>query len=149
MPCVLIACALLSLTGCKPPPAEHEFYKMNVAPQMLREIQTLDLKPAKPQTQTRPVPDANQPPPAELELTLEQCRALALENNLDLKAQLISPAIAAERISEEEARFEAALVSNLSYSKSDTPVGSILDITGSNVDYGRADLGVQMPLRTG
>ena len=147
--CALIACALFSLTGCKPSQPEEKFYKMNVAPQMLREIQTLDLKPAGPEMQTRPVPDANQPPPAELELTLEQCRALALENNLDLKAQLISPAIAAERISEEEARFEAALVSNLSYSKSDTPVGSILDITGSNVDYGRADLGVQMPLRTG
>ena len=149
MPCALIACALFSLAGCKPPQPEEKFYKMNVAPQMLREIQTLELKPAKPEVQTRPVPDANQPPPAELELTLEQCRALALENNLDLKAQLISPAIAAERISEEEARFEAAIFSNLSYSKSDTPVGSILDITGSNVDYGRADLGVQMPLRTG
>jgi outer membrane protein TolC len=147
MPCALIACALFSLAGCKPPQPEEKFYKMNVAPQMLREIQTLDLKPAKPQTQTRPVPDANQPPPAELELTLEQCRALALENNLDLKAQLISPAIAAERISEEEARFEAALVSNLSYSKSDTPTSTTL--AGSKVDTSNMDLGVRVPLRTG
>jgi len=147
MPCALIACALFSLTGCKPAQPEEKFYKMNVAPQMLREIQTLELKPAGHEMQTRPVPDANQPPPAELQFTLEQCRALALENNLDLKAQLISPAIAAERISEEEARFEAALVSNLSYSKSDTPTSTTL--ASSKVDTSNMDLGVKVPLRTG
>ncbi|MCJ7778600.1 MAG: TolC family protein, partial [Sedimentisphaerales bacterium] len=85
-----------------------------------------------------------------LELTLEQCRALALENNLELKVQLVSPAIAAERVSEEEARFEAAFTSNISFSKTDTPVSSFLEeISGSNVDNLRTDLGVRVPLRTG
>jgi outer membrane protein TolC len=72
-----------------------------------------------------------------------------MENNLDLKVQLISPAIAAERVSEEEARFEAAFFSNIGYTKADTPVATTLDIAGSKVDYSSADLGVRVPLRTG
>jgi len=72
-----------------------------------------------------------------------------LENNLDLKVQLISPAIAAERVSEQEAAFEAAFFSNMTYAKSDTPVASLIDISGSKVDYSYMDLGVSMPLRTG
>jgi len=77
-------------------------------------------------------------------------RAWALENNLDLKVQLISPTIAAERVSQEEAKFEAAFFSNVSFNKSDTPVVSYLDIiSGSKVDYFRTDLGVQVPLQTG
>ncbi|MFZ2147787.1 MAG: TolC family protein, partial [Sedimentisphaerales bacterium] len=72
------------------------------------------------------------------------------ENNLDLKVQLISPAIAAERVDEEQAAFEAAFSTNLIYSKTDTPISSELDvISGSQVDYFRTGLGVQVPLRTG
>jgi outer membrane protein TolC len=73
-----------------------------------------------------------------------------LENNLDLKVQLISPAIAAEKISEQEAAFEAAFFSNLKFSKTDTPSATFLEeISGSQVDYVRTGLGVQVPLRTG
>ncbi len=146
----LITYALLSLAGCGQLPGDEEFYELKVPPQKLRQIEPLDLKPAKVprQNQLDPNrPDPNQPPPAELALTLEQCRALALENNLDLKVQLINPAIAAQRLSQEEAAFEASLFSNMSYSKSDTPTSTTL--TGSRVDSSAMDLGVQMPLRTG
>lgn len=40
-------------------------------------------------------------------LTIEAARAAALENNLDVRVSLLSPTIAAERVSEEEAAFEA------------------------------------------
>lgn len=146
----LITYALLSLAGCGQLPGDEEFYELKVPPQKLRQIEPLDLKPAevRRQNQLDPNrPDPNQPPPAELALTLEQCRALALENNLDLKVQLINPAIAAQRLSQEEAAFEASLFSNMSYSKSDTPTSTTL--TGSRVDSSAMDLGVQMPLRTG
>ena len=151
-PCVLAACAFVTcalslLAGCEPFPGNEQFYEVTIPPQKLHQIEMLNLQKA--QDQPRPTPDVNQPPAEQLDLTLEQCRALALENNLDLKAQLISPAIAAERVSEEEARFEAAFFSNLTYAKTDTPVASILDITGSNVDYSLTNLGVQVPLRTG
>ena len=145
----LITCALVHLSGCRPPKAENMLYDFKAQPEMLREIQTLNLTPAEPALQDRVPADPNQPAPPELELTLERCRALALQNNLDLKVQLISPAIAAERVSEEEARFEAALVSSFAYAKTDTPVDSNLNISGSNVDYAQTNLGVQMPLTTG
>jgi len=145
--CALMTCALL-LTGCEPFPGDEKFYEIKIAPEKLRQIETLELPEAKVEESTPP--DVNEPPPEELSLTLEQCRALTLENNLELKVQLISPAIAAERVDEEQAAFEAAFSTNLSFSKTDTPTASFLDvISGSQVDYLRTGLGVQVPLRTG
>jgi outer membrane protein TolC len=115
---------------------------------MTRQIETLELQEAG--KEEKAPPDVNQVPPEELELTLEQCRALTLENNLDLKVQLINPAIAAEKVSQQEAQFEAAFYSNMTFSKTDTPTASFLDeISGSKVDYISTGLGVEVPLRTG
>jgi len=144
---VFIGLGLFLSTGCEQLPAGEEFYKIKIAPEKLRQIETLDLEKAKAEERDRG--DVNEVPPRELELTLEQCRALTMENNLDLKVQLISPAIAAERVSEEEARFEAAFFSNMGYAKTDTPVATTWDIAGSKVDYSYTDLGVRVPLRTG
>jgi outer membrane protein len=75
---------------------------------------------------------------------------MTLANNLDLKVQLINPSIAAEKVSEQEAQFEAAFYTNSTFSKTDTPVASFLDeISGSQVSYFSTDLGVQVPLKTG
>ncbi|MHC4740641.1 MAG: TolC family protein [Planctomycetota bacterium] len=152
--CALLTCALVTfifvhLCGCRRPRADKLLQDFKIQPQMLREIHTLNLTPAQGEMEDRSPIDPNKPTGPQIELTLEQCRAAALENNLELKVQLINPAIAAERVSEEEARFEAALYSNAVYAKSDTPVASTLDISGSKVDYGRGDLGVSVPLTTG
>ena len=148
---VVVGFGLFLLAGCESDygrPAGEEYYEIKIPPEKLRQIETLDL--AKAEKSDRPDVNEVKVPPEELELTLEQCRALAMENNLDLKVQLISPAIAAERVSEEEARFEAAFFSNINYSKTDMPGVSYLDdITGSQRDYASTDLGVQVPLRTG
>jgi outer membrane protein TolC len=134
--------------GCESFPGEEDFYEITVAPEKLRQVETLALQKAEVQENGRT--DANEPPPPELELNLEQCRALTLENNLDLKVQLISPAIAAERVSEAEAVFESALTSNMVYSIGDTPSATGLDtVSGSQVKNLYTDLGVQIPLRTG
>jgi hypothetical protein len=100
---VFVGFGLFLLAGCERLPAGEEFYEIKIAPEKLRQIETLDLEKAEAEERDRP--DANEVPPKELGLTLEQCRALTMENNLDLKVQLISPAIAAERVSEEEARL--------------------------------------------
>ncbi|MGB2808686.1 MAG: TolC family protein [Sedimentisphaerales bacterium] len=145
---VFVGFGLFLLAGCEQMPAGEKYYEIKIPPEKLRHIETLDLTKVEESERT----DINEVkvPPEELELTLEQCRALAMENNLDLKVQLISPAIAAERVSEEEARFEAAFFSNINYSKTDMPGVSYLDeITGSQRDYASTDLGVQVPLRTG
>jgi outer membrane protein len=150
-----VLCCLLFffclLTGCEQFPVDGNSYQTTIVPEKTRQIETLDLHQAGTEEKRRTdVNEVNEVPPKELELTLEQCRALTLENNLDLKVQLINPAIAAEKVSEQEARFEAAFYSNLTYSKTDTPTASFLDeISGSQVDYTGTDLGVQVPLQTG
>ena len=147
---VLVGLAVVLLAGCEQGSDDHKSDRVSFAPERFRAVQTLDLTKAKDQQNGRTdVNDANQTPAKELSLTLEECRALTLENNLDLKVQLISPAIAAEKVSEQEAKFEAAFFSNLRYGKTDTPVASLIDIAGSSLDYSSTDLGVQVPLQTG
>ena len=134
--------------GCESFPGDEDFYEITVSPEKLRQVETLKLQESKVEENGRT--DANEPPPEKLELDLEQCRALTLENNLDLKVQLISPAIAAERVSEAESVFESAFTSNMVYSIGDTPTVTTLDaISGSQVKNLYNDLGVQVPLRTG
>ena len=145
-------CALILLssimTGCEQFPGDEDFYEITVSPEKLRQVETLELQEA--EIEETDMLDANEPPPEELMLNLEQCRALTLENNLELKVQLISPAIAAEQVGEAEAVFEAAFTTNTIYSKTDTPTASFLDeISGSKTSYLYNDLGVQVPLRTG
>jgi outer membrane protein TolC len=147
MTCALMTCALL-LTGCEPFPGDEKFYEIKIAPEKLRQVETLDLQEAKTEENHRI--DANEAPPKELKLNLEQCRALTLENNLDLKVKLIEPTIYAEQVSEQEAAFEAAFFSNLRYSKTDTPRASELDqISGLQSERFSTGLGVEVPLRTG
>jgi len=104
-----------------------------------------------------PKPDANEPAqtepdapaPATQVITLEQCRALALENNLELKAQLIAPTLAQESFNQERAKFEAAFSTNVNYRKNDTPQASTLIIEGSRWDRMGISGGVETPLVTG
>ena len=138
-----IALGLLAYAGCEKVPTK--FYEIKTPPAKLRQIEQFDWEQLKAPAQEPP--DANQAPPQQLELILEECRALAMANNLSLKVQLISPAIAAQTVSEQEAKFEAAFVANASYTKTDTPTESTL--SGSSVDASSVDLGVQVPLRTG
>ena len=150
-PAVFAGLGLIVLTGCEQLSGDGNSYQTRIAPERTRQIETLHLqKPDEEKKAPADVNDANQAPPEELELTLEQCRAITLENNLDLKVQLINPAVAAEKVSQQEAQFEAAFYSNLTFSKTDTPTASFLDeISGSQVDYTATGLGVQVPLRTG
>ena len=146
----LLSSVLCLLAGCDQV-SQKDPYALKIAPEKFRKIGTLELKEAKVEEQVRPdINDVNEAPATELALSLEQCRALTLANNLDLKVQLINPAIAAERVSEQEAQFEAAFTSYVNYVKTDTPTASFLDeISGSQTDYLGAGLGVEVPLRTG
>lgn len=83
----------------------------------------------------------------EIALTLEQCRALALHNNLGLRAELIGPQIAAAAVRVEEAKFEAAFFTNVNYTKTDSPTPTRL--TSSQEESVQTSLGVEMPLQTG
>lgn len=136
----------MSLTGCLKYFSADAPYTVRVEPEKVREIEVLDLQEAEAEQEEPPV-DGNEPPAEQIALTLEQCRALTLGNNLELKVQLINPSIATERVSQERAKFEMAFFSNFSYGTTDTPTATTLE--GQKVDSSRFDLGVQVPLRTG
>jgi len=140
---LFIAFGLLLYVGCEQVPTE--FYEIKTPPAKLRQIKQFDWEQLK--AHPEPPADVNEPPPGKLRLTLQECRAMALSNNLSIKAQLIAPAIAAQQVSQEEAKFEAAFSTTASYTKTDTPTETTL--AGSSVDVSNVDLGVQVPLRTG
>ncbi len=137
---------LTVLGGCDEFASEKEFYTVRVAEEKLREIGTLELEVR--QEKGEPIVDIDATPASELELSLEQVRALTLGNNLDLKVQLIEPSIAAAQVSEEEAKFEWAFFSNLNYRDLRQPTYQTAD-QASTLESTAIDMGVQIPLRTG
>src|SRR4030042_562505 len=134
------------LAGCEEFASEEQFYTIKPQPEQTRQIQTLKLEPKADGSEllpdvNKPI-EANNPPQKEVGLSLEQCRAMTLVNNLDLKVQLIAPAIAAQQVNAEEAKFEASFFSNLTYSDMKQPALP----SSKSIDV---DLGVEVPLRTG
>lgn len=134
--------------GCRTGARGQKREMVEIPTEQFRQVDTLELERAAPEQPQ--VPEPNETPPAEIELSIEQCRAMALEDSLELKAVLINPTTAAERLSAEEAKFESTFFSSVDFGKSNTPSISFLDqISGSDVDFLRTDLGVEVPLRTG
>lgn len=145
LPVILPALAGVWLGGCAGPFADDPMLAISIPPQRLREVVPLDLATVAPPVDAGGAHGAAQP--ARLEVTIEQCRAMVLAHNLELDVELLTPTIARQRISEEEARFEAMLFGGASHARTDTPTAS--DLSGSQTDATRADLGVSVPLRTG
>lgn len=149
-----VLCSLIVLaTGCHQPTAPYDPALEAEIREKIQEIEPLELVPTDP---NKAVAEPNLPP-EKLELSLEQARALALENNLSLKASLISPTIAAAQLSEEEAAFEWSFFANANLSKSDQPQGRAIQLDGllipavgtSQIEFAQVDTGVRVPLRTG
>lgn len=82
-----------------------------------------------------------------IELSLDNARVAALSNNLNLSATLIAPIVAAEQVSEEEARFESVFTLNASVRDTDDAVASSLDSAQSTAES--ITPGIRIPLRTG
>lgn len=151
-----LSASALCLCGCDGLLSEGP--RVSVDPRTLRDIEPIGLAHRAKATQT---PEAAReefqkgPPslrrgaeaPQRVELSIEQCRAFALEHNLDLAVQLLSPTIARESITQEEARFEALFFGNVRQSKFDQPTDTRL--SGSNIESLTGDAGLRIPLRTG
>ncbi len=104
-----------------------------------------------------------------VEFTLATVRALALENNLDLKIAEIDPKISATQVSEEEAKFDDLIFAKAKYGRKDTPKQNMDVVTftptgGSSLLKNETDkltaieqltqvldmeAGIVIPLRTG
>ncbi len=80
-------------------------------------------------------------------LTIEEVRSLALQNNLDLKVELLNPTISRQSLSAEEARFEAIFTTDATYNTTDTPTSS--QLAGSQTTEYTVTPGIVLPLRTG
>jgi outer membrane protein len=145
--CGIAGLGVVLFSGCTHLRGKEGFNTYRAAPEKVRQIETLELKETTEEETLRM--EVNEPESSELTVSLEECRALTLENNLDLKVELINPAIAAERVSQEEAQFEATFSATTSYYKMNSPVASSLDISGSSVENFSTDFGVSIPLRTG
>ena len=103
---LLYVAVFITFTGCEEFADEQSFQTVTVKQQRIRKIETLDLDSFKAPEQEVEIKTETEPKDT-LEMTIEQCRAITLENNLDLKVQLINPTIASEGVNQEEARFEA------------------------------------------
>ena len=135
---------LLLATGCDEFKSQEDFLEVKVRPEQTREIQTLKLEEKK---EPNEAIEVNKPAKGEVALSIEQCRAMTLKNNLDLKVQLIEPSIAAKQVSAEEAKFESSFFTNLAYNNIDQP--SVIVAQAQQYKSETADLGVQIPLQTG
>ena len=139
----------LLLAACASP-FRHDPLTSEALTESLRTVEPVDLG-VYAEEEPAPVPDAAPGPPAdpppEAELTLAQCRAWALADNLDLAASLINPAIADAEVSAAEARFEWLLFGNANYTEAERPTSTLLEGTSTEGLNGR--LGVALPLRTG
>lgn len=83
----------------------------------------------------------------QVDLSLEACRASALEHNLDLKVALVNPTIAAQQVTLEDARFESAFTLRTAYASTDAPTASSL--VSAQAKQLSITPGVRIPLRTG
>ena len=147
---ITLSVFIFALAGCDAFAPEDSFYQMKPDWEKLHSLENFSLTPKKGEPnagQPEYMIDVNRPQNNEFKLTLEQCRAYTLANNLDLKVQLVEPAIAAEQVNAEEAKFEATVYANVNFTKTDTPVSS--ELQGTNTKDVQTDLGVKVPLKTG
>ena len=147
--CVVVLSTVgILLAGCDTDMAHSDYGAIRIPPEQTRQIETLQLKKAEP-NEVKP-PEPNAVAPAQMDLSLEQCRALALSNNLQLKATLINPTIAAEGLRQEETKFEPRFLPGLTLSKNRAqPYNQFSEISGTSTSSVSPQLGVEIPLRTG
>jgi outer membrane protein TolC len=155
---------IVALTGCSKVRKQDQFYEIRVPEKKLKQIEMLDpdsmsVDESDTDAQETEIPAEPNQPPATLEISLEQYRALTLANNLDIQASLITPSIAQANLLAEEAKFEATFTARASMLGVDQPAGKIVEIPGTSTfvtsigssqrESQNIDLGVNFPLQTG
>lgn len=151
-----IAGLLLMSGGCGGPLGRYDAdYGRKPPPERLRQIDRL---PIEQYVKPAPPAEAKQEDPAkaardkfagmpEVPMTIEEARASALTNNLDLKVSLLNPTIAQQSVSIEEAAFEAVFNTRALWSETDQPTAS--QLVGAHDKLYQVTPGVTIPLRTG
>jgi outer membrane protein len=113
----------LCVIGCGTPevPSKPELAALAAKTHQIESVQLTEQSKSPPMTieqatreVVKEVTGPNQPRPM-LKLTLEEVRAAALANNLDLKVRLISPTIAQQTVDIERAKFESVFRTSAQY----------------------------------
>ena len=141
---VILALLLFSI-GCQDQFGTGGTGERVVPATVLHRIDSLDLRPS--QAATAPASQPATQPAPEISLGIEECRRLALQNNLDLKVELFNPTIARTSLTEAEAQFEAVFLGNFNAATSRSPLTSKIIVP--RTDEITPDAGLSIPLRTG
>ncbi len=151
-----LLCTLAALPACIGNPFDtyESDYGLRVDPRRLRTIDAKDMSAMA--VPVEPVPEDDEvartvPDPfagiERVDVTLEQCRAWTLENNLDLRVALVDPAIAQTTVDAEASVWEAIFFANARRSDTDSPTATALE--GNQTRSYNFSTGVRIPMRTG
>lgn len=140
---------LVLAAGCSNPfVARPEDFAPRVPAERLRAVASADLESHRRQAPPDAAPLQRRFEGIEShELTIEEARASALANNLELRVALVSPTIAAEQVRIEEARFESAFTLRARYLDLNQPTAS--ELASAQNQVLSLEPGVRIPLRTG
>jgi len=145
----LIAGVFVAIAGCEDQLGTGGTGELVVPRKTLHQVEPLDLGRSIAQTLPTTAPSTRPAtqPVAEVTLSIEECRRLALQNNLDVKVQLFTPAIAQTGLTEAEAQFEAVFTTSVNgaTSKNPTTPGQ----STARTDELTPSAGLGIPLRTG
>lgn len=147
---ICLSALLLPLAGCLDRFGQGGTGETVIPQQRLREIPSQRMEQLAIATRPATGPASTRPatrPVERVELSIDQARAMALRNNLELKVELLNPTIARYAITEEEARYELLFTGGVTYSRFDQPTATRLE--GTSIDSLDANLGLVFPLRTG
>ncbi len=152
----IFSCTLVcAVAGCQQGIFDNDDSKWRVPEAELQNIERLDVDAAlRAPSETledatkRAVEDAlpKSERTDEVQLTLSDVRSAVLANNLDLRTQIISPAIAAAQLAQEEAKFQSVFFTD--WQRNDGNVFSDL-VGGDAVDQNAFNAGVNIPLASG
>lgn len=140
----------LMLAGCPAPILKEDpkIEALTTGLDTIDTVQPVDLSDSPPASigqataeVTEQITEPNESVPV-IELTLEQVRTATLANNLDLKIDLVDPAIAQRTVDVERAKFEAIFFGSAAYGISETETG----VSSTSNNY---EAGVEAPLHTG
>ena len=145
---LLLTFVLFFLSGCEMF-ERYPYETVNIPPEKLDRIEKLDLEAMaktqedsgqKEKNKTTPQPEKQR------ELSIENCRAMALKNNLDLKVQVYVVPMADEALRHAEADFEPLAFSRMNFIKTDSPTSLTLDATKQQ--FFSSNIGVEFPFRS-
>ncbi|MGE5297315.1 MAG: TolC family protein, partial [Solirubrobacterales bacterium] len=141
---------ILGLAGCGTPEVEREPALAALAAKLdtIETVRLQEQSKSEPltieqatQQVAREIAEPNQTERT-VELTLDEVRAAALANNLDLKVSMIDPAIAQAGLDAERAKFESVFFGSATYTRDDRVEGGAVSSRGY-------EAGVSTPLHTG